>query len=138
MSQPQRFPLPLLHRTSGESGRVERLGPYAIESLIERDEEGAGTVYRVQIAPHERTRISYHRVAEEYYYVLAGRGRAILGGQEYRLTVGDFLRLPPGMTHGFVTDDEPLDLLNIHTPGCRPDRDTYFADGPAPDGFGPA
>jgi len=135
MSQPQRSPLPLIHRASGTPGRIEQLGPYAIESLIGCDEEGAGTVYRVEIAPREPTRISYHRVAEEYYYVLAGRGTAILGGQEYRLAAGDFLRLPPGTTHGFVTGDEPLELLNIHTPGCPPDRDTYFADGPAPDGF---
>lgn len=136
MSQPQRIPLPLIHRASGTPGRTEQLGPYAIESLIERDEEGAGTVYRVQIAPHQRTRISYHRVAEEYYYVLAGHGTAILDDQEYRLAAGDFLRLPPGTRHAFVTGDDPLELLNIHTPGCRPDRDTYFADGPAPNGFG--
>lgn len=128
----------LIHRTAGDPARLKHLGPYAIESLIQRDEACAGTVYRVQIAAHERTRVSYHRVAEEYYYVLAGHGMALLNGEEYRLAAGDFLRLPPGTTHGFVTSDEPLELLNIHTPGCWPDHDTYFADGLAPDGFGAA
>lgn len=126
----------LIHRTAGDPARFEHLGPYAIESLIQRDEARAGTVYRVRIAANERTRISYHRVAEEYYYVLAGHGTAILNGKKHGLAAGDFLRLPPGTTHGFVTSDEPLELLNIHTPGCWPDHDTFFADGPAPEGFG--
>ena len=125
----------LIHRSSGDSARCEHLGPYGIESLIDPQEEGAGTVYRVTIAPGERTRVSYHRVAEEYYFVLSGGGIALLDGREYRLAAGDFLRLPPGTTHGFVTEAEPLVMLNIHTPGSRPDRDVYFVDGPPPPGF---
>lgn len=125
--------LQLIHRGSGASAK--QLGPYAIEALLKPGEEGAGTVYRVRIGRHQRTSISYHRVAEEYYFVIAGRGVAVLDGQEYPLKPGDFLRLPPGTTHGFVTADEPLDLLDIHTPGCRPDHDVYFV-GDVPPGFG--
>lgn len=128
-------PLSLVHRASNDPTRVQRLGPYAIETLVLPAEEGRTTVYRVTIAPHETTRVSFHRVAEEFYFVIAGRGTAILDGQPHELNAGDLLRLPPGTTHGFVTTDEPLDLLNFHTPGCRPDHDVYFADGPAPDGF---
>jgi quercetin dioxygenase-like cupin family protein len=126
--------LPLIHRLSGDPARTEHLGPYRIEALIARAEEGAGTAYRVRIAPHQRTSVSYHKLAEEYYFVLAGRGTALLDGHPYPLQPGDFLRLPPGTKHGFVTDDDELDMLDIHTPGCRPDRDTYFVDSP-PEGF---
>lgn len=128
-------PLPLLHRASGDPTRSQRLGPYVIESLIAREEARAGTVYRVRIEPHCRTSVSYHLVAEEYYFVLSGTGVAILGGKEYSLKAGDFLRLPPGTTHGFVTADEPLEMLDVHTPGCYPDHDTYFVDA-TPQGFG--
>ena len=121
--------LGIIHRRRDDAAETLRLGPYTIEFLVDRSEEGRATVYRVTIEPRQRTRISFHRLAEEYYYVLAGRGTAILDGQESRLDVGDFLRLPPGTKHGFVTDDEPLEMLNIHTPGCWPDHDTYFADG---------
>ncbi len=127
-------PLGVIHRASGDPERVEQLGPYAIESLIAPEEERAGTVYRVRIEPHARTAVSYHRIAEEYYFVLSGSGKAVLDGGEVVLRPGDFLRLPPGATHAFVTGDEPLDLLDVHTPGCRPDRDTYFV-GEAPKGF---
>jgi mannose-6-phosphate isomerase-like protein (cupin superfamily) len=129
--------LQVLHRHSGDPARVRRLGPYAIESLISEAEEGAGTVYRVRIEPRQRTSISYHRVAEEYYFVLAGHGTALIDGREKPLAPGDFLRLPPGTRHAFVTGDEPLDLLDIHTPGCRPQRDTFFVDA-VPDGFKPS
>jgi quercetin dioxygenase-like cupin family protein len=128
--------LPLIHRASGDPARSERLGPYVIEALLSESEEGAGTVYRVYIEPRCRTSVSYHRVAEEYYYVLTGSGMALLNGAEHALAAGDFLRLPPGTTHGFITGDEPLEMLNIHTPGCRPDRDVYFVDA-VPEGFTP-
>jgi mannose-6-phosphate isomerase-like protein (cupin superfamily) len=131
---PRTGPSELIHRRSGAPGRTQRLGPYAIEALIDPAEEGAGTVYRVRIEPHQRTSVSYHRKAEEYYYVLEGRGTALLDGQAVPLEAGDFLRLPPGTTHGFITGAEPLEMLDIHTPGCRPDRDVYFTDT-VPEGF---
>ena len=59
----------------------------------------------------------------------------MLDGRPYPLRPGDFLGLPPGTTHGFVTEGESLDLLDVHTPGCRPDHDVYFV-GDTPPGFG--
>ncbi len=126
--------LDLIHRATGDPARMQALGPYEIETLLAPHEEGAGTFYRVRIAPGARTTVSYHRIAEEFYYVLAGGGIAFLDGREYPLRAGDFLRLPPGTTHGFAAGAQGLDLLDVHVPGCRPDRDVYFV-GPAPEGF---
>jgi mannose-6-phosphate isomerase-like protein (cupin superfamily) len=127
--------LSLIHRHTPDPARRQYLGPYGIESLIEPEEEGAGTAYRVEIAPRQRTSISFHRVAEEYYFILAGRGTVILDGKEVAIAAGDFLRLPPGATHGFITGEELLIMLNIHTPGSRPDRDVYFVESEVPEGF---
>lgn len=126
-------PLKVIHQKG--AGPVQRLGPYAIETLIQPEDEQNGTAYRVTIEPHETTAVSYHKIAEEFYYVLSGHGVALLNGIEHSLEVGDFLRLPPGTTHGFVTKDSALIMLNIHTPGSRPDHDVYFV-GERPDGFG--
>ncbi len=126
--------LKILHRTAATLGGVQKLGPYEIESLIDRDAEGAATAYRVRIEPHQRTSVSYHRIAEEFYYVLRGSGTAILNGVPYALRLGDFLRLPPGTTHAFLTGTDELVMLDLHTPGSRPDRDVYFV-GDAPSGF---
>lgn len=127
--------LGILHRAA-DPRQALALGPYLIEALIKPDEEGAGTVYRVRIEPHQTTSVSYHKVAEEYYYVLSGHGTALLNGEPYALKTGDFLRLPPGTTHGFITEDEPLEMLDIHTPGSRPDHDVFFV-GERPQGFAP-
>jgi mannose-6-phosphate isomerase-like protein (cupin superfamily) len=125
----------VVHRSSQDPARRERLGSYVIESLIDPAEEAAGTVYRVAIDANHRTSTSFHTRAEEYYFVIAGAGIAELDGERLTLRVGDFLRLPPGVTHAFETGPDGLELLNVHTPGCRPDRDTYF-HGNTPSGFG--
>lgn len=124
----------VIHRKTGDVSRSVKLGPYQLETLIEPEEEITATFYRVQIDPHQRTAVSYHRVAEEFYFVLTGRGVGIIGGMAIPLEKGDFLRLPPGTTHQFVTEDEALEMLNIHCPGSRPDRDVYFL-GETPHGF---
>ena len=112
-------------------GVGQDLGPYRIEALLTEAEEGAGTAYRVRIELHQRTTVSYHKKAEEFYFVIAGRGTALLDGRPHELSAGDFLRLPPGTTHAFVTQDAALDLLNIHMPGCRPNRDVSTNSNPA-------
>jgi mannose-6-phosphate isomerase-like protein (cupin superfamily) len=118
----------VIHRASGASEHVQQFGPYGIEPLLTEAEESAATVYRVSVEPHQQTTASYHLVAEEFYFVLTGTGTAVLDGQSYPLRPGDFLRLPPGTRHAFVTLDEPLEMLDVHVPGCRPDRDAYFVE----------
>ena len=113
---------------------MRRLGAYEIESLIPRDEEGCLTAYRVRIEKGQETSESYHKRAEEIYFVVEGRGWAILDGARHALEKGDFLRLPPGARHRFVTEEEALVMLDIHSPGSRPDRDVYFT-GETPEGF---
>jgi mannose-6-phosphate isomerase-like protein (cupin superfamily) len=126
--------LRVLHVREGEGTDTARLGPYEIETLIPVADEGSATAYRVRIESHQRTATSYHKRAEELYLVLSGSGIAVLDGVEYQLRSGDFLRLPPGTTHAFITGDEPLVMLDVHTPGSRPDRDVFFI-GETPQGF---
>ena len=130
------MPLRILHQRAGSgSTSKQRLGPYEIESLIPPEDEAAGTAYRVRIEPNQTTSVSYHKFAEEFYYVLCGSGTALLNDKPYELQPGDFLRLPPGTTHGFITKDEALVMLDIHAPGSRPDHDVFFV-GEVPKGFG--
>ena len=118
----------LVHRKSGVSKHIEQFGPYKIEALLTEAEEANATVYRVRVEANQTTTSSYHAIAEEFYFVLTGSGMAILDGVSQALEPGDFLRLPPGTKHAFVTLDKPLEMLDIHIPGCRPGRDTYFVE----------
>ncbi len=124
----------LIHRPSNNPAQVVRLGPYAIQPLLSREETAAASAYRVRIEAHQTTAVSFHKQAEEFYFVLAGSGSAVLNGKTHALQAGDFLRLPPGATHGFTAGPDGLEMLDFHTPGCFPDHDTYFV-GAAPDGF---
>ena len=124
-----------MHVVESEYGEAKELGPYWIASLIEPEQEGAFTAYRVRIEPRQLTSESYHKIAEELYFVTAGSGIAYLDGQARELNTGDFLRLPPGTRHRFETGDAALEMLDIHSPGSRPDRDVYFT-GDRPEGFG--
>lgn len=124
----------VLHVTQSDQVASAQLGPYQIDTLIAEDDEGCVTAYRVRIEPHQQTATSYHKVAEEIYYVISGSGLAVLDGVEYPLQVGDFLRLPPETRHCFITHEEELVMLDLHSPGSRPDRDVYF-EGEVPDGF---
>lgn len=125
----------ILHIASSQQTSTQALGPYQITPLISEEQESGGTAYRVQIQPHQKTAVSYHKIAEEFYYVLSGSGTAMLNGRSYELHTGDFLRLPPNTTHSFETREEALTLLNTHFPGSRPNRDVYFV-GETPEGFG--
>lgn len=134
-ASPSASPLRILHvPEDAPLCPSQKLGPYEIEPLIPLEDEGAGTAYRVRIEPHSTTSVSYHKLAEEIYFVISGSGTALLNGETYRLRTGDFLRLPPGTTHGFVTQEEALVMLDIHSPGSRPNRDVYFV-GEVPQGF---
>lgn len=124
----------LHHKNSKTREPEQRLGPYKIESLIPIDQEASITAYRVLIEANQVTSESYHKKAEECYYILEGTGTAKLDGKDYLLEPGDFLRLPPGTRHQFTTTFEALVMLDIHTPGSRPDKDVFFT-GDTPAGF---
>ena len=126
--------LKILHINTNSNGESPAFGPYKIATLISPEDEGALTAYRVTVEPNQVTSESYHKVAEECYFVIAGSGTAILDGKAYALNPGDFLRLPPGTKHQFRTAENALVMLDLHTPGSRPDHDVYFT-GSAPDGF---
>ncbi len=127
----------VIHRRTGDALQTQRLGPYLLETLILPEEEIQATCYRVVIDRHQKTAVSYHRVAEEIYFVLSGRGVGVIHGVATPLQKGDFLRLPPGTPHQFITEDDILEMLNIHCPGSRPNRDVYFL-GETPEGFNSA
>ena len=118
----------IIHRGSGLPEALQAFGPYQIEPLLSEEEESQATAYRVRVEPAQHTATSYHAIAEEFYYILSGHGTAILDGRHFPLQPGDFLRLPPGTQHAFRTGNEPLEMLDIHVPGCRPGRDTYFVE----------
>ena len=58
------------------------------------------------------TTAHFHHVAEELYFITAGRGRLRIGAEERDVAPGDCAVIPPGAEHKLTnTGDEPLVLL---------------------------
>jgi mannose-6-phosphate isomerase-like protein (cupin superfamily) len=65
-----------------------------------------------------------HAGADQWLFVVAGRGRATVAGGRVRLKPGTLLLIAKGQRHEIRNDgDEPLRTLNFYTPPA------YRADG---------
>jgi quercetin dioxygenase-like cupin family protein len=73
-----------------------------------------------QTCPYHR-----HNRKHETFFVLKGRVRMIVDGEEKVLGEGDILVMPPGQRHSF-TGIGPALLLEISMPSIR--QDNFFAD----------
>jgi len=70
------------------------------------------------------TQRHYHRVSEEIYFVLDGRGAMEVDGDERELGPGDTVLIPPGAWHE-IRALEPLRFLCCCAPPYSHD-DTFF------------
>ncbi len=111
----------------GDAATFELKG-IRIDQLLAREACRRFSAYLVRMAPGQVKKASFHKIGEELYYVLSGRGVAELGEKRYDLVAGCFFRVPPGTVHTFTTGEEALDMLNFHSPPVFSDHDTYFHD----------
>ncbi|PIQ95710.1 MAG: hypothetical protein COV67_13310 [Nitrospinae bacterium CG11_big_fil_rev_8_21_14_0_20_56_8] len=109
-----------------ESSPSFELQGVRIFQLLPREACRRFSAYRVHLEPGQVKKSSLHKVGEELYFVLSGKGKARLGETEYDLREGCFFRVPPKTLHEFSTGDESLDMLNFHSPPVFSDHDTYF------------
>ena len=78
--------------------------------------------------------VHVHASTLEYYIVLSGSGKFILGaGPNERIVnvqQGSVVLLPPGQPHGIVSDDPnvPVRALLTFTPGIAPKEELEFRD----------
>lgn len=70
------------------------------------------------------TQRHYHRLAEEFYFILEGRGRMEIDGEVREVRPNDCVLIPPGAWHT-ITAEEPLRFLCCCAPPYA-HEDTYF------------
>ncbi len=64
------------------------------------------------VSPGESTRLHRHRSSEELYHITAGEGLMALGEEEFRVSTGDTILIPPGTPHAIRnTGVGPLSIL---------------------------
>ena len=82
----------------------------------------------------------YHKGIEETFLVKKGNLQFLLGDEVFTLSDGDFVRVPPGVRHGFANlSDEDVELLvSFHPGGFEQLFVTHRSDqtpAPSPNGF---
>ncbi len=72
-----------------------------------------GVVFLVgQDAPSTSSGIHVHLEADEFFYVLGGTGRILLGTEEHEIGAGDTIFVPVGSEHRVTSsEDDPCEVL---------------------------
>ena len=71
------------------------------------------------------TQRHYHKLAEEFYFILEGRGEMEIDGEQRAVGVGDCILIPPGAWHTIAAADALRFLCCCAPPYAH--EDTYFA-----------
>jgi quercetin dioxygenase-like cupin family protein len=67
--------------------------------------------------PGEGANPHTHQDADEQFYVLAGTGTFLVGGETYHVVPGDVVYIPRGTLHSFKAEAAPMRMLATFTPG---------------------
>jgi mannose-6-phosphate isomerase-like protein (cupin superfamily) len=79
-----------------------------------------------RLPPGVTTSLHYHKLTEEIYYILEGRGRMLIGDEESDVKPGDAIAIPPGAAHTITnTGTATLKFLCCCAPGYE-DEDTIL------------
>lgn len=68
----------------------------------------------------------YHKLSEEFYFILEGTGTIDINGESQPVSPGDAILIPPGAWHQ-ITATSPLRFLCCCAPPYS-HEDTYFAN----------
>ena len=92
-----------------------------ISEWLNQEDDAAVSVARVRVDPGVRTALHRLRDTTERYLILAGRGRAEVGGRERDVGPGDVIRIEAGESQRITnTGEDKLTFLAVCTPRFRP------------------
>ena len=81
----------------------------------------------MSLAPGEDIGVETHDDVDQFVRVEAGKGKAILNGQEHNLEDGSSVVIPAGTQHNIVnsSQSEPLKLYTLYSPPEHPHGTTH-------------
>jgi mannose-6-phosphate isomerase-like protein (cupin superfamily) len=57
-----------------------------------------------------------HKKTSEVVYVISGKAKAYLGSKKINVRSGDYLLIPPGVKHRFVTGSQEMVAISVFNP----------------------
>ena len=75
-------------------------------------------VKRLEVLPGKRFSYQTHRFRSEHWFLVAGSGIAVIGGERVSVEAGDSVDLPVGVAHRIEnTGEAPLVLIEVQRGG---------------------
>ena len=88
--------------------------PVQLQSLAEATVQAGGSTQR-----------HYHKMSEEFYFILEGSGRTEIDGETREVRMGDAILIPAGAWHTIAAEERLRFLCCCAPPYSH--EDTYFA-----------
>lgn len=112
-----------------KSGEGEKIGPARIIKASPKSGTQGGVMVLDELPPGFTTGIHVHTEADEFFYVISGRGTATLGEDAEAIGPGDVVFVPAGSDHAMSVDaDDSMELLFFLD---RPGIEEFFREAHA-------
>ncbi len=110
----------LVEPTISDSGEAI----YELIGSDDREEDTSHSLAFVELDEGESTEPHFHEESEETYFVLQGRAKLLVNGEEVHLSQGQACLVEPGEVHAIASPGGELHFLAISVPPWTPD-DSY-------------
>ena len=57
-----------------------------------------------------------HKKTDEFVYIISGSANVYLNSASYKVRTGDYMVIPHGVVHRFVTGNKPMVALSVFSP----------------------
>ena len=123
---PTECPTPLTIRQRDNQAPFTTKDGSTIRSLLDRANAPVAnqSLAEASLPAGTSTTRHYHRLSEEFYYILQGSGVMEISGSTAEVGPGDAILIPPGSRHQ-ITATSPMRFLCCCAPPYAHD-DTYF------------
>ena len=98
---------------------THKLGPVRLKAVSERGQLPGASVFHVTVPPRSRHDMILHRRTREWFMVVKGRGRGIIGGRRVTFRPGVIVFMPPGVPHQMITDSVAMEAVVIFSPPLK-------------------
>ena len=69
----------------------------------------------ITVKPNSKLSLQYHNHRDEFWRIISGKGKVIVGDKEYNAKTGDTFMIPKKTKHRMITEESEIVFLEIAT-----------------------
>lgn len=98
---------------------VHKMGPMRLKAVSALGQLPGAAVFHVAVPPHSRHDMIFHRRTREWFMVVKGRGRGVIGGRRVTFRPGVIVYMPPGVPHQMMTSSSAMEAVVVFSPPLK-------------------